>query len=1181
MASVHALLGPGAGVAAGAHAAGPEDRGPYAEQIALELCRAARPGQTLVSEQFAAAAGRAPHVTGHLVPLGSHLIGETARPRPVYRLEQQGVVPDDRPPRTAETVPNNLPRPATAFVGRGEELREAESLLENTQLLTITGPPGVGKSRVALRLAGALLGGLGDDGAWFVDLAPISDVAGVVTALSSVLPWPRVGELTQATLLNMLASRSALLVLDNGEHLASEVGDFLAHLSGATPGTRVLFTSRRPTSAPGGETMALRPMTVPPEDVIDPARLTAYDSVALMDALARLARPGFRLDVANAAAVGRLCRILEGSPLAISLAAPRLRSMSPVELADRLAGRGALTALAPASTADLRQPSLDTVTEWSYELLSDDERYAYQCLSVFWGSFDLEAAESVIGPTSVRPPGFVVDGLVHHSLLEVGEVRGRSDYRMLETIRVHAGRRLAEAGMDAAARDRHLDWFIELANRYGRLVGGPDDALARRALNESLANLHAALAWAIETPRAEESARLALALGPFWRRTGLWSEARLWLDRVLALVAGPAPAPPDETRAELHLLAGVLARDRGDYEAAEALFQRAWAHFEALGSDSGLARSAVETAVLGVLRFDASSESLLAGAVTAAKALGERRSVATALEHWGFWSALHDRQETAAGYYTDALDIYRELGDSLAVARVLARLGQLAYQAGRHARSLGLYEEAVTTFRDVGDDAGLADALVGLANAAFLAPSQDVDRARLLCEEAADIQRRLGSDRDLAWTLYVLAEVTRDLRDLAASRRAAEESLSLAGQVGVGPLDSLPLFSLAELAYVESDLDTAAARGRQALERAVELGLGLHIMRCLEAAARVCAVRGQFEAAARLLGHVDGARRRSWPEERDAVRALHEQATRSARAALGEPSFDTEFGFGETITVQAAAELALGALAAPEGSGGFDPTGVDIGAVAGEFDGVGSRAALGGHWRVQLLGDVVLSLDGTVFEPRGRALEQLVKLVALRQPVPVDEVVEVLWPEAPPGMGRQRLNNLLARLRRVCGILVVRQGETLRLSPGAEVDVAAFEQRAAAALAAMRSGHADAGALCRDAVVLYRGELLPADRYEDWTASRRVQLGRLYLEVLDALAEEADSSGRSGEAVEWLERAIDAEPLDESRYQRAAAIMVGQGWRHRAQALALRARRMADELGVALPDDLARLLPGN
>jgi len=311
------------------------------------------------------------------------------------------------------------------------------------------------------------------------------------------------------------------------------------------------------------------------------------------------------------------------------------------------------------------------------------------------------------------------------------------------------------------------------------------------------------------------------------------------------------------------------------------------------------------------------------------------------------------------------------------------------------------------------------------------------------------------------------------------------------------------------------------------------------------------------------------------------VRALHEQATRSARAALGEASFDAEFGFGETMTVQAAAELALGALAAPEGSDGFDPTGVDIGAVAGEFDGVGSRAALGGHWRVQLLGDMVLSLDGAVFEPRGRALGQLVKLVALLQPVPVDEVVEILWPEAPPGMGRQRLNNLHARLRRVCGILVVRQGETLRLSPGAEVDVAAFEQRAAAALAAMRSGHPDAGALCRDAVVLYRGELLPADRYEDWTASRRVQLGRLYLELLDALSEEADASGRHGEAVEWLERAIDAEPLDESRYQRAAAIMVGQGWRHRAQALALRARRMADELGVALPDDLARLLPGN
>jgi len=430
-----------------------------------------------------------------------------------------------------------------------------------------------------------------------------------------------------------------------------------------------------------------------------------------------------------------------------------------------------------------------------------------------------------------------------------------------------------------------------------------------------------------------------------------------------------------------------------------------------------------------------------------------------------------------------------------------------------------------------------------------------------LADQAVAASRQVGDRRGLAWALSCQAEMARDQGDAPTAEAAASESIEIYRTTGEPQLATLALYTLATVAIGKDELDHARPLVTQAAEMALAMGVPMQQLRCVELGARLACAEGQLGQAARLYGAAEAGRiALDQGRPRPSQRAIAAADLARLRQGLSSPALESAWDDGRRLAIDQACAAVLG---------------------TGESHAAPNALERRGLWQVRLLGDVVLSRDGSVIEPHGRALGQLVKLVAIRQPVPVDEVVEILWPEAPPGIGRQRLNNLLARLRRVCANLVVRQGETLRLSPGAEVDVAAFEQRAAAALAAVRSGRPDAGARCREAVVLYRGELLPADRYEDWTASRRVHLGRLYLELLDALSEEAHASGRSGEAIEWLERAIAAEPLDESRYQRAATIMVGQGWRHRAQALALRARRMTDELGVALPDDLARLLPGN
>jgi DNA-binding SARP family transcriptional activator len=345
---------------------------------------------------------------------------------------------------------------------------------------------------------------------------------------------------------------------------------------------------------------------------------------------------------------------------------------------------------------------------------------------------------------------------------------------------------------------------------------------------------------------------------------------------------------------------------------------------------------------------------------------------------------------------------------------------------------------------------------------------------------------------------------------------------------------------------------------------ALAMGRRMQQVRCIELAARVACAGREYERAARLYGAAEAGRAMiDQGPPRSALRAVAQADLAGLRAALGPAALAGSWEEGRRLSIDQACALVLGARSAVDD------------APPGRAEGPKPAPP----WRLRLLGDVIVEAHGRPVELRGRALAQVVTMAALRGPVPVDEVVDTLWPDAGPGLGRRRLNNVLARLRRNCGDLVVRREDALRLAPGTDLDVAAFEEAAGAALDAARSGKPDAGAMCLEAVVLYQGELLPGDRYEDWTVSRRVRLARLHLDLLDALAESAAAAGRPGEAVAWLERAIDAEPLDQARYRRAAEIMVDQGWRHRARALALRARRMTDELGVAIPSDLAALLP--
>lgn len=1136
-----------------------------------------------------------------------------------------------------------LPPRLNSFIGREADLAELTEALRTHRLLSLTGAGGVGKTRLATEAAARLAEDMAD-GACLVDLSELEKGDVVPSAVAAALgigvdvgaPVPVLATLTAA-----LREASLVLVLDSCERVVPAVSALVSELLGSCAGLRVVATSREPLRVPGQVVWSLAPLEVPsPDQELEPSELGSVPAVQLFVDRARAVRRGFDLDAANAGAVATICRSVEGLPLGIELAATWLRALSPIEIAEGIGpDLGLLRGSGPGEDQSLR-----AAFDRSHALLDPDERAVFDRLGPFSG-FTSEAVEAVCATPGLDSGrvAHLLARLVDKSLVVASEHAGRARYRRLATVRAFAAERFAGLPDAQVVRARHARWYLGLAEQRQRPASGAPDFLeieyenligalawavesepelalrlfvALRTFWESGSRLSEGFRWgeallaaalpaapgavppALLAEAAEIAGAVAIALGRS-------EAARTWLEGSLEAYRGQGDGA-GAGRALVGL--GTVARHRGELGRSEELLRAAGSLLESSRDRGGRASALIELGRVVALRGrEVEADQLLREALGLGPDLGEA-AAASALNQLGMLAALRRAFDLARSYHEQALGILRRSERTLGVARTLGYLGELAwrqldfdgarsllgealsiqrrlgdlrgtatsltnlahieYQKGRHAESSELYREVLGLRRQLGDRRGEATALAGAATALWLdepTPAQ-LDEARSLADQAVAASREVGDRRGLAWALSCQAEIARDQGDTARAEAAASESIEIYRTTGEPELATLALYTLATVAIGKHELDHARSLAAQAAGLALAMGSPMQQLRCVELAARLACAEGHLSLAARLYGAAEAGRTAlDQGRPRPFQRAVAAADRARLRERLSTSALEAAWDEGRRMTIDRACASVVGV---PGGEGDAAP-------VSSE------RPAGGPRWQVQLLGDMVVSLDRRVVEPRGRAVGRVVKLVALRQPVAVDEVVDVLWPEAPPGVGRQRLNNLLSRLRRVCGDLVIRQGETLRLSPGVEVDVAAFGERAAAALAAARSGHPEAGVMCRDAVVLYRGDLLPADRYEDWTASRRVHLSRLYLELLDALAEEADASGRYGEAVEWLGRAIDAEPLDESRYQRAAAIMVRQGWRHRAQALAVRARRITDQLGVALPADLAELLPGN
>jgi non-specific serine/threonine protein kinase len=594
---------------------------------------------------------------------------------------------------------DTLPTPLTRLLGREREAAAACDLLAggDVRMVTLTGPPGVGKTRLAIEVAARLAPGF-VDGAVFVPLAPVGTAELVVPAIAAALGVREQGEgPLDLRLRQLLRPRRLLLLLDNFEHLQG-AAPAVAGLLAAAPELRVLATSRGPLRISGEQELAVQPFALPDAEARpQPGELAENPAVALFVERARSVDAAFALTAGNAQAVARIVQRLDGIPLAIELAAARSRLLGPQALLDRLAERLPLLRGGPRDLPP-RQQTLEAAIGWSYDLLRPAERRLLCRVAVFAGSWELDAAEALAGGEVMD----ALEALVGHGLVRAAPgPEGEPRFSLLEMIREFAWARLADDGDTSAAelRDEHARWFLALAEGLRPLLRTAGQATALRRLEREHDNLRAALAWVLSWGNAEPALRLVAALWDFWHRRGHLTEGRRWAMRALALPGG-SPA----TRARALLGAGVMARVHGDLAAAG----------EHLRAAAALAReaddAATEAKALANLSIVANTTGDFDGAE---RHLGEAAELsARAADAWGEAFALHVRAalvgmrgdgEASRELRLRALELSRAIGDPEMISRGRLGLAEVARHAGEHAAAQAHYAAALEHFRATGN----------------------------------------------------------------------------------------------------------------------------------------------------------------------------------------------------------------------------------------------------------------------------------------------------------------------------------------------------------------------------------------------------------------------------------------------------------------------------------------------
>jgi predicted ATPase/class 3 adenylate cyclase/DNA-binding CsgD family transcriptional regulator len=879
-------------------------------------------GQTVLSATTSDLLAEGLPADAWLLDLGTHPLRDLPRPERVSQLCHAGLCNDSLPLRASKAgATQHLPPQFTSFVGRGADIENVRQLIADNRLVTLTGAGGVGKTRLAVQVADQMDGKFGD-GVWYVDLAPITDPDVVPVAVTRALGLPdQVGRSTMDTLTRVIAGRHMLVVLDNCEHLIDACASLTVALLGACPAVSVLATSREPIRVAAEVAWAV------------PSLSLADEAITLFTHRARHVRPDFTVTEENSAAVTEICRRLDGIPLAIELAAARVRALSLAQILDSLHNRFRLLT-GGARTAVRRQQTLRASVDWSHELLTEPERVLFRRAAVFMGGFDLDAAQAVCGGSDIERYQTLdqLTLLIDKSLVVAEDGHFGTRYRMLETVRQYALEKLGESGDADAVRSRHRDHFTAIAT----LLDTRTDHQRRVEQAElEIDNLRAAFAWSCENGETALALQLASALQPLWLTRGRLQEGTAWLNAALADAKAHEVEVPPAVRA------GALA-DKTTLEAIQSIHenideaQQALAIARELDDRALLVRAL--TACGGLAVYDAEgAPAYFAEALDLARELGDDWRLSQILG-WQAFAATTGQGDpiTTRAAGEEGRDVADRIGDGYnsRMCRWGVALAQM-WQAEIAAAVAGL-RDLVAESEAAHDEMWRMTSLMSLGHS--LAYYGDTTAARAAgmaaVEAAADFgEFNLGfayaslamatlaagdveaSARagDAAWqrtkaqpelavvNVIPLAQVALARGDLTTARRWADEAVAVAPGMHL----IMALTTRARVAIAQNDPDRAECDAQDALRAAIP-GAYIIIPDALECLATLAVGSGANREAARLFGAAKAFRGRTGYVRFKIYDAAHGASVAALREAMGDNDFEEAWAEGEALSTDEA-----------------------------------------------------------------------------------------------------------------------------------------------------------------------------------------------------------------------------------------------------------------------------------
>ena len=716
---------------------------------AARIAAAGHGGQVLVSDstRVLVEASLPPGVT--LRDLGMHRLKDLSVPERLYELVVDGMAADFPPLATLDATPNNLPTQLTTFLGRERDIGEVSALLQQQRLLTLTGPGGTGKTRLSLQVA-ARLGERFPDGICFVSLSTLTDPKLLAATIAHALGLPDSGGgMPEERIVDYLAQKRVLLLLDNFEQLVP-AAPLVSELLTRAAGLSVLVTSRETLHLYGEQEYAVPPLGVPPRAPLgapppDLASLSQYESVALFIERARAVKPGFSVTNENAPAVAELCVRLDGLPLAIELAAARIRILTPQAILTRLSDTLDLLS-GGGGDRPVRQQTLRGAIAWSYDLLDERDQRLFASLSVLSGGASLEVAEEVCGP---GVPGDLLEGLsslVDKSLVRQRIIADEPRFSQLQTIREFAAEKAAELGILDEVRQRHADFFARLAEEAQAVIMGSRKRAWLDRLDLENDNLRAALKHAFDTSDANRALGMSADLWRFWQMRGYLDEG---LQRVRQALALPSEGAEAALRMRALQAAGGLAYWQGDLVTAEGFYQQILDAQRAAGNEAGVADALYDISFVysipsaGRKSDPARSVELVSEALEIFRRLDDRAGIARALWSLSNGAWVQEDLQSGEAYSSEALDIFRELDDRFMAAWTLYTIGMMRIQARRLEGAAEPLREALGIFAEAKDVSGYVLVLDGLAAEAFILG--DLERSARIAAAVTALQSSTGT----------------------------------------------------------------------------------------------------------------------------------------------------------------------------------------------------------------------------------------------------------------------------------------------------------------------------------------------------------------------------------------------------------------------------------------------------